>query len=327
MKEETVKSYKKQRHSPLEQQIVSDGVVKARKIPRKKLRDESRADADEEFVSSKMSKKILSEARKQQAEVEDISKYTERKKASLFGEPNVDDEDEEDQSDSEILSEINDDIPYEDFNVDENDEKALGMFLPTSTSQRRTLGDIIANKIRERETEICSQMSEGPNSKTHLSPKVVEVYANVGALLKKYRSGKLPKAFKIIPALSNWEEILYLTNPDEWSAASMYQATKLFASNLNAKMAQRFFNQILLPRVRDDIAEYKKLNYHLYMALKKALYKPAAFFKGILIPLCECGTTLREAIIFGSVLSKVSVPVLHSAACMLKIAELDYTGA
>lgn len=34
-------------------------------------------------------------------------------------------------------------------------------------------------------------------------------------------------------------QILYLTEPDSWSAAAMYQATRIFASNLNAKMAQR----------------------------------------------------------------------------------------
>jgi essential nuclear protein 1 len=45
-------------------------------------------------------------------------------------------------------------------------------------------------------------------------------------------------------------------------------------------MAQRFYNLVLLPRIRDDIAEYKKLNFHLYMALKKALFKPGAWFKG-----------------------------------------------
>ena len=45
-------------------------------------------------------------------------------------------------------------------------------------------------------------------------------------------------------------------------------------------MAQRFYNLVLLPRVRDDIAEYKRLNFHLYMALKKALFKPGAWFKG-----------------------------------------------
>jgi essential nuclear protein 1 len=92
-------------------------------------------------------------------------------------------------------------------------------------------------------------------------------------------------------------------------------------------MAQRFFSLILFDRVRDDIAATKKLNYHLYMALKKGLYKPAAFFKGFLFPLCELGNcSLKEAAIICSVLSKVSIPVLHSAAALLKIAEMDYTG-
>jgi len=29
----------------------------------------------------------------------------------------------------------------------------------------------------------------------------------VGQILSKYRSGKLPKAFKVIPSLTNWEEV------------------------------------------------------------------------------------------------------------------------
>lgn len=113
------------------------------------------------------------------------------------------------------------------------------------------------------------------------------LFFSVGKLLSRYRSGSLPKAFKIIPSLENWEEILYLTNPDEWTPNAMFQATRIFASNFNAKMAQRFYNLVLLPKVRDDFRESKKLNYHLYMALKKSIYKPAAFFKGILLPLCE----------------------------------------
>lgn len=146
--------------------------------------------------------------------------------------------------------------------------------------------------------------------------------------MSKYRSGKLPTAFKMIPALSNWEEILYVTEPEAWSAAAMYQATRIFASNLKEHKAQRFYNLVLLPRVRDDIAEYKRLNFHLYMALKKALFKPGAWFKGILLPLCESGTcTLREAIILGSIITKCSIPVLHSSAAMLKIAEMEYSGA
>jgi len=143
------------------------------------------------------------------------------------------------------------------------------------------------------------------------------MYEGVRDVLSKYRSGKLPKAFKIIPNLCNWEQVLYVTgmvylhfsdvsqttglsstvgvfyflhtipDPTSWSAAAMYQATRIFTSNLKEKMAQRFFNLVLLPRVRDDIAEYKRLNFHLYQALRKALFKPGAFMKGFLLPLCE----------------------------------------
>lgn len=42
----------------------------------------------------------------------------------------------------------------------------------------------------------------------------------------------------------------------------------------------------------------------------------------------ESGTcTLREAIIVGSVVARNSIPLLHSSAAMLKIAEMEYTGA
>ena len=40
-----------------------------------------------------------------------------------------------------------------------------------------------------------------------LDPKVVAVYQGVGRLLTRYTAGKVPKAFKIIPNLKNWEEV------------------------------------------------------------------------------------------------------------------------
>lgn len=52
--------------------------------------------------------------------------------------------------------------------------------------------------------------------------------------------------------------------------------------------------------------ENRKLNFHLYQAVRKSLYKPAAFYKGILLPMCDSKyVTLREAVIIGSVISKV----------------------
>ena len=84
-----------------------------------------------------------------------------------------------------------------------------------------------------------------------------------------------------------WEDVLYLTEPDKWSPNAMYQATRIFASNLGVKKAERFYRLVLLPRVRDDIRKNKRLHFALYQSLKKSLYKPAAFFKGVLFPLCE----------------------------------------
>jgi hypothetical protein len=57
------------------------------------------------------------------------------------------------------------------------------------------------------------------------------------------------------------------------------QATKLFVSNLNARLAQRFLALVLLPRVRHEIRVHQKLHFALFMALKKATYKPGAFYK------------------------------------------------
>lgn len=63
---------------------------------------------------------------------------------------------------------------------------------------------------------------------------------------------------------------------------------------------------ILKEACRSDIQENRRLNYHLYEALRKSVYKPAAFYKGMLLPLASAGDcTLREAAIFASVLSRV----------------------
>ena len=59
-----------------------------------------------------------------------------------------------------------------------------------------------------------------------MDPKVVAAYKKLGTVMKTYKSGKLPKAFKIIPQVANWEELLFLTQPDSWSPHSTYEATK-----------------------------------------------------------------------------------------------------
>ena len=162
-----------------------------------------------------------------------------------------------------------------------------------------------------------------PELPEELDPKIIAAYKKLGVVLKTYRSGKLPKTFKVIPMTSNWEELLFLTTPEKWSRHAVYEATKIFASNLNSRMAQRFYSLILLPAVRTNIATFKKLAVQLYMAIKKALFKTSAFFKGFLLPLAD-DATAREAIIVGSILAKMSINNLDAAAALMKLLDMPY---
>jgi essential nuclear protein 1 len=117
------------------------------------------------------------------------------------------------------------------------------------------------------------------------------------------------------------QAILPLTRPEKWTPHAIHQATRVFVA-ANASTAQFFLGEVLLDRVREDIYENKKLNVHLYSALKKALYKPAAFFKGVLFPLLQTSCTLREAAIVSSVLARVSIPALHSAAALSRCCDV-----
>jgi len=280
-----------------------------------------------EFIPDKLSRKIMAAATAQQAELEQDDDFEE-------------DDDDEKKTPSTVFhikggehmklrqDELQDaDIEDDDggdIGIEEIDEAQLEMFLPANQPSRCNLADIIMQKIKEKEAG--GMMVSEEHTET-LDPKLVTVYNQVGDYLASFTSGKIPKAFKIIPSLKNWEEILLLTKPDKWTAQAYSVATRLFASNLNEKMAQRFFNTILLPKIREDIEVKKKLNFHLYASIKKAIYKPAAFFRGILLPLAAEDCTAREALIMSSILSKVSIPVLHASVALLKLANMPYSGA
>ncbi|KAF9923406.1 snoRNA-binding rRNA-processing protein [Linnemannia zychae] len=336
------------------------------KQPRAKAaRNERKNKPDANYVDAKLSRKILAIAQQQQDEInreergglssdDEEEEQTFGKKSGATGLnkgfiPAVGDSDEE-ESDMEDDGDFG---TFDEIEIDQRDAELLAKFMPSAPREKKTLADLIMEKINaqnaanaaaaagdaavvpEKRGPLDSVMDYAEDDETGdnrpmpmgLSPKVVEVYSKVGLLLSRYKSGKLPKAFKIIPSLQNWEEILYITAPENWTVHATYQATRIFTSNLKEKQAHKFFSLVLLDKIRDDIAENKKLNYHLYMALKKSLYKSKAFFKGILFPLCESGTcTLKEAAIVGSVITKVSIPVLHSAAALLRLADMEYTG-
>ena len=340
------------RHAPLGQTIRDDedrakyATIKTRRGGIDKY--DSDDDGNEELLDERTSRRILELSREQQleveAEAEERAAHSRSRGAGTeqWGPRSLsrgDDSSDEEEKEEELVLDgddvgvvqhkegyvfLQDDAP----GLSAEDERMVAAMMGKNIGEeRRTLADIIMEKIHEKEAMDRGEYPEHDDNFTDLPPKVVEVYTDIGKILSRYTSGKLPKAFKVIPSLSNWEEVLYLTRPDLWTPQAMYAATRIFASNLNPKMAQRFYNLVLLDAVRADIYANKKLNYHYYIALKKSVYKPAAFFKGILLPLCKENCTLREAAIVASVLQRVSIPVHHSAVAIHKLAQLEYSGA
>uniref|UniRef100_A0A0L8GV41 Bystin n=1 Tax=Octopus bimaculoides TaxID=37653 RepID=A0A0L8GV41_OCTBM len=226
----------KSKNPHLADQILEDKSVRP---PGRTKDKQNRQDSDDEFVDEKLSRKILEQARAQQEELEEEhginkSQIKKKKKVSLDICPTQHSEDEEsDKSDSECYTEQ--EIP-----VSKEDEEALEMFMSKQPPKRLCLADIIMEKLSAKRTEINSVLSDNEGVEVkEMDERVVEMYRNVRNILAVYRSGKLPKPFKIIPSLRNWEQVLHITRPEQWSAAAMYQGTRIFASNLNSKMAQR----------------------------------------------------------------------------------------
>lgn len=326
------------KHDPL---IESNVVSKKQQYRHGNKKEDINSDEEdvekETFINSKQTKKILDMAKEQQEEIffEETGKHLNEGKNVEVEE---EDEDEEEQSEfEEDYLEYNDDIEEfaNDFaEVDPEEARILEEYLEKSTKTKAapglTLADKILNSIKAKEMEQAEPSANNDNLNDFsaaprrdegvaLPPKIIKAYSIIQQILTTWTHGKLPKLFKILPSLRNWQDILYVLQPETWTPHVIYEATKLFVSNLNPKEAAKFLNIVLLPRFMTEVAEREKhdVSYHTYRAMRKSLYKPAAFFKGFLFPLLEqesCNS--REALLVGSVLAKVSVPVLHSSAAL-----------
>ncbi|KTB22399.1 Essential nuclear protein 1 [Nakaseomyces glabratus] len=351
----TTSRAKKQRHDPLVKDL-KEAEGRLKKVRKDEGDDNTNG---EEFIDDKASRKILQLAKAQQEEIEEENEKESQDakfQNARFKVITYDNDDEEEEEEEEDFGENISDFEPEDgeyveeeevVEIDEEDAAMFEQYFKkaddfNSVNGSYNLADKIMASIREKEMELSNRgMDEDDNEGGFAEPaprvqegvelpeKVIRAYTTVGSILKTWTHGKLPKLFKVIPSLKNWQDVLYVTNPEEWSPHIVYEATKLFVSNLQAKEAQKFINMVLLDRFRENIETTPdhSLNYHIYRAIKKSLYKPSAFFKGFLFPLVESGCNIREATIAGSVLAKVSVPVLHSSAALSYLLRLPFTPA
>ncbi|KAI1191717.1 Bystin-domain-containing protein [Nemania serpens] len=297
-----------------EEYLVGSGLLKNRPS---KSKSKSKGDSDDErennFVDARASRKILNIGR-QLAEEDAPTRRTEPTTTpSAFGFDSRYDDGEPagGEDEDEIWADDDDDEVMEHVDVDPEDLQTFQQFLPSefddplltegpwaTTTQpppdegqgtSTNLADLILARIAAHEAGEDNRSEAGPDDDFELSPK--------------------------------WEDIIELTKPENWTPNAVLAATKLWISHKPA-VAKPFLNMILLEHVCNDIAETKKLNVHLFDALRKALYRPAAFFTAVLFPLVERGATLRQAHIISGVLSRVSIPVLHSGAALKGLCDI-----
>lgn len=185
----------------------------------------------------------------------------------------------------------------EDWNKEESEEKLVN------------LHDLLTGKMNELDD-------------SELDPRAIENFRELGKILNQWTSGKLPKLFHVLPALEQWRDYIVFTRPQNWTPHAMFEAVSLFTSNLNNTLIEIFYKEFLVPYIRLNIKRHSKLNVYLYNGLKKALFKTAGFFKGIIFPLAET-LTAKEANIIGSILKKCSIPSAHSASAIMKLFDLN----
>ncbi|KAG2463712.1 BYST protein, partial [Polypterus senegalus] len=170
----------REKHVALADQILQDDSV--RPSVRLKSRDR-REEVDEQYVDEKLSRKILKQARIQQEELETEyglgSKGKQKKtQTTVLGSASKDSDSEDEWPSLEQKEGEMDGIGEVEVNAE--DEKAIEMFMNKNPPVRRTLADIIMEKITEKKTEVETVMSEVSGvPMAQLDPRVVEVYRGV----------------------------------------------------------------------------------------------------------------------------------------------------
>lgn len=119
------------------------------------------------------------------------------------------------------------------------------------------LGESKNNQTFDWEKELEKKLKE-VNEKSIDNPEVRRVYGEIGKIFGTYRSGKVPKAFKIIPNLEKWNEVLQITHPESWTPQAMFQAVNIFASNFDPVRAEEFYKNVIKALNLVSSASYQK---------------------------------------------------------------------
>lgn len=169
----------------------------------------------EGFVDSKSSRKILELGQElaDEAASENRPQRPPRGNPAFDFDTRLDDLEEPSQNDDEEAWGDEEEEVVEEVEIDPEDLEAFHKFLPTDDNPiawpgteaqpsggGTDLAALILEKIAAQEAGNPQPQIHGggdPEDAVELPEKVVEVYSKVGLILSRYKSGKLPKPFKV----------------------------------------------------------------------------------------------------------------------------------
>ncbi|VDD81655.1 unnamed protein product [Mesocestoides corti] len=143
-------------------------------------------------------------------------------------------------------------------------------------------------------------------------------------VMSHFRSGPLPKTIKMLPHLPGYESLLEMLSPLEWTNHVFPRVVKIFASKGN-EQALCFYENYLLPKVRDDIAKNRRLSVQLFEALITSIFRPEEFVAGIFLPWIRSDMSKTEGIILSHLLKKASIRARFAAVALALTCEEEFS--
>ena len=284
-------SYKKLEHAPAHEISLADAEIESRSnlAVQKTVRNKKKT-IEDPTLGSGLTKKILKTA------IEQL---------------------EEDKNKNE-----NSEIPLPAYNDAGDDDEEIVLDYETNDKEILDMFHMFSSNVDTASKQLNKELSK--TEKTN-DPKIRAMYKELGTVLKLHKSGKLPKAVNALASqkIPDWLDLLFLSEPMNWSPNALLAVTKLFAQTSDDKKCETFYGEVLLEYVEDALEKAKNLPPMLWKSLIAAARRPKCFIKGVLLPLSQSNCSQKEARIISLIVRKIKLPRDHANAFIIAICQGD----
>lgn len=291
--------------APSHEQSLADAEIESRSnlvTPKTGLLRQKKKEIEDPRLGADMTQKILRSA---------VNQIVEEKNSE------DDDVDQEELRQNLAISLNN----FEDTKNDDKDDD-IEIDLETNDDESRQLFEMFKSSIAHEASHHLDHTLL--KTRHQVDPEVQKVYKMLGTTLRIYKSGKLPKAINVIASqkVPDWEDLLELSNPPNWSPNALEAVTVLFSQSASDKRLTKYIRDILYEYIQNTLETAKKLPRPVWNALMAAARRPPCFIKGLLLPLSlELQISMKEARVVSAIVTKVKLPRDHMNALLIKICD------